>query len=78
MPEVLEAHQEYKRADDEALRLRFRARARLGLAILRERDKGTPQEAIARKLDRTREQVRRYEQAYRDWRKEHPDEPLEV
>ena len=54
MPEVLEAHQEYKRADEEALVLRFRARARLGLAIVRERDKGTPQEAIARRLDRTR------------------------
>lgn len=78
MPEVLEAHQQYKRADEEALRLRFRARARLGLAILHERDKGTPQEAIARRLDRTREQVRRYEQAYRDWQKEHPDEPLEA
>lgn len=77
MPEVLEAHQDYKRADEEALRLRFRARARLGLAIVRERDKGTPQEAIARKLGRTREQVRRYEQAYRDWQREHKNEPLD-
>jgi hypothetical protein len=77
MPEVLEAHQDYKRADEEALRLRFRARARLGLAILRERDKGTPQEAIARRLDRTREQVRRYEAAARQWAKDYPDEPLE-
>lgn len=77
MPEVLEAHQEYKRADQEALDLRFRARARLGLAILRERDKGTPQEAIARRLDRTREQVRRYEQAYRDWQRDHPNEALD-
>lgn len=77
MPEVLEAHQEYKRADQEALDLRFRARARLGLAILRERDQGTPQEAIARRLGRTREQVRRYEQAYRDWVRDHPGESLE-
>lgn len=77
MPEVLEAHQQYKRADAEALRLRFRARAQLGLAIVHERDKGTPQEAIARRLGRTREQVRRYEAAYREWNKEYPDEPLE-
>jgi len=77
MPEVLEAHQDYKRADQEALDLRARARARLGLAILRERDSGTPQEAIARRLDRTREQVRRYEQAYRDWLRDHPGESLE-
>lgn len=71
MPEVQEAHAEYKRADAEALEIRFRARARLGRAILHERDRGTPQEAIARKLERTREQVRRYETAYRDWLKEH-------
>jgi predicted transcriptional regulator len=77
MPEVLEAHQDYKRADQEALELRFRARARLGLAILRERGKGTPQEKIARNLGRTREQVRRYEQAYRDWQRDHPGEPLD-
>ena len=77
MPGVLAAHQEYKRADQEALKLRARARARLGLAILRERDNGTPHEAIARRLERTREQVRRYEQAYRDWLRDHPGEPLD-
>ena len=71
MPEVLQAHAEYKRADAEALEMRWRARARLGHAIIAERDSGTPQEAIARKLGRTREQVRRYESAYRDWLKEH-------
>lgn len=75
MPEVMEAHAEYKRADEEALELRWRARARLGRAIVHERDQGTPQEAIARRLERTREQVRRYEQAYRDWLKEYHSEP---
>jgi hypothetical protein len=71
MAEVLAAHQAYKLADDEALELRARARARLGLAIAEERDRGTPQEAIARRLGRTREQVRRYQQAYRDWLRDH-------
>jgi predicted transcriptional regulator len=74
MSEVLDAYADYKRADEEALALRFRARARLGRAIAAERDSGTSQEAIARKLGRTREQVRRYEQAYRDWVKEHQGE----
>ena len=76
MAEVLEAHQAYKRADDEALALRARARARLGLAIAQERERGTPQEVIARRLDRTREQVRRYQQAYAQWVRDHPGESL--
>lgn len=76
MAEVLVAHQAYKHADAEALALRARARALLGLAIVQERDRGTPQEAIARRLKRTREQVRRYEQAYRDWLRDHPGESL--
>jgi hypothetical protein len=75
MPDVVQAHADYKQADEEALTIRWRARARLGRAILAERDSGTRQEEIARKLLRTREQVRRYEQAYRDWRKEYQDEP---
>lgn len=77
MPEVLEAHRAYKEADAEALRLRFRARAVLGMAVAAERKRGTPQEEIARKLGKTREQVRRYQQAYRDWQRDHPDEPLD-
>lgn len=76
MAEVLEAHAAYKKADEEALLIRARARARLGLAIQRERDAGTAQETIARRLKRTREQVRRYQQAYADWQREHPNEPL--
>lgn len=77
MPEVLEAHRAYKHADDEALLLRARARARLGLAIQLERERGTPQEVIARRLERTREQVRRYQQAYADWQRDHPGESLD-
>lgn len=75
MPDVLQAHAEYKQADEEALKMRWRARARLGRAIAAEREKGTPQETIARRLERTREQVRRYESAYRSWLKEHGTEP---
>ena len=77
MAEVLAAHAAYKQADDDALELRARARARLGLAISLERSAGTPQEAIARRLGRTREQVRRYQQAYRDWNRDHPGETLD-
>ena len=76
MAGVLAAHVAYKQADDEALELRARARARLGLAIALERDGGPPQETIARRLGRTREQVRRYQQAYRDWAEKHPGETL--
>ena len=76
MAEVLAAHAAYKQADDDALELRARARARLGLAIALERGEGTPQETIARRLGRTREQVRRYQQAYKDWLRDHPGEQL--
>ena len=71
MPEVLEARDAYKQADLEALALRFRARARLGQAIARERGNGSTQPEIAGQLKVTVEQVRRYESAYRDWLKEH-------
>ena len=35
MPDLLEAHRDYKHADEEALLIRFRARARLGLVVTR-------------------------------------------
>ena len=75
MPEVLEAfaarQQAEKDAQEAARQIRWRADAVLGRSILQERDKGTPQGEIARKIGRTREQVRRYQDAYRDWLKEH-------
>lgn len=77
MAEVLEAHQAYKQADDEALLLRARARARLGRAVELEYSKGTPLETIARRLERTREQVRRYRQAYLHWSRDYPGVPLD-
>lgn len=75
MPEVLEAFAARKEAETAALeaarQIRHRADAILGGAILAERKTGTPQEEIARKIGRTREQVRRYQHAYQDWLREH-------
>lgn len=75
MPDVLKAFAEHEeaeiRAQEAAKEIRWRGQAVLGRAILDERDKGTRQEEIARRLGRTREQVRRYQTAYRDWLKEH-------
>jgi len=76
MPEVLEAHRVYKQTDEDALLMRFRARARLGLAIVQELGKGTTLTRIASDLGVVDEQVRRYRQAYRDWLRDHPGEPL--
>ena len=71
MPEVLEAHRAYKQADRDALAMRARARALLGLAVVRELEKGATQEQVAAGLGVVTEQVRRYRQAYRDWLRDH-------
>jgi len=76
MPEVLEAHRRYKQTDADALLMRFRARAELGLAVVQQLDKGSTLTAIAERLGVVDEQVRRYRQAYRDWLRDHPDKPL--
>jgi Homeodomain-like domain len=70
MPELLAERDAYKQADLDALAMRFRARARLGRGVARERRKGATQPEIAEQLDVTVEQVRRYEAAYRLWLKE--------
>lgn len=78
MPEVADAYRAYKQADQDALLMRARARARLGRTVSEERKRnGTTQPAVADKLGVVPEQVRRYEAAYRAWLKEHPDEPLD-
>ena len=77
MPDLLEAHRDYKRTDEEALLMRFRARARLGLVVVRRFGEGDSLEDMGKALGKTAEQVRRYRQAYRDWQREHPDEPLD-
>jgi len=75
MPDVLKAFAAHEaaeqRAQEVAREIRWRGQAILGRAILAERDTGTRQEEIARKLERTREQVRRWQAAYRSWLKEH-------
>jgi ribosome-binding protein aMBF1 (putative translation factor) len=77
MPLAAEAQREYKQADLDALKMRFRARARLGKVVLEERRaKGWTQDQAADDLGVVVEQVRRYERSYRDWLKEYPDEPL--
>ena len=76
MPEVLEAQAQYKQVDKDAAAMRFRARAKLGQAVLAERAKGKTQPVIARELGVVVEQVRRYEAAYKEWIDKHGDEPL--
>jgi nucleoid-associated protein YgaU len=77
MPDLIEAHSAYKRADEEALLMRFRARARLGAVVTRRFDEGDSLEDMAKALEKTSEQVRRYRQAYRDWLRDHPGVPLD-
>lgn len=78
MPASKEAYSDYKQAEKDAQKLRFRARARLGVVILRERtaEKAT-QDDVAEQLGVVVNQVRRYEASYRQWQKEYPNEPLE-
>jgi hypothetical protein len=78
MPEVLEAQREYKKTDADALLMRFRARARLGRAVVQQLDKpGATIVKIAAELGVVDEQVRRYRQAYWDWCKEHDERDLD-
>lgn len=78
MTASVEAYRAYKQADQEALKLRFRARASLGATILRERrEQDATQDQAAEKLGVVTEQVRRYERAFRDWQDKYPDEPLD-
>jgi len=71
------AYRAYKQADEDALKLKFRARARLGATILQERrELHATQDEAADNLGVVTEQVRRYERAYRDWLKQYPDDPL--
>lgn len=79
MPEVMEAfaaHQAAeRRAQEVAREIRWRGQAILGRAILAEQDRGTQQKVIAGQLERTREQVRRWQAAYREWLEEFGTEP---
>jgi uncharacterized protein YicC (UPF0701 family) len=80
MPEVVEMQRAYKQADLDALKMKFRARAQLGLACIREREQAngkTTQDDIAETLNVVKEQVRRYEAACRAWQEKYPNEPLD-
>ena len=76
MAGVLAAFEAYQRAPETAREWQARVRARLGLEVAEERASGRTQDAIAERLGRTREQVRRYEESYREWTRAHPGEDL--
>jgi len=71
MTEVLEARRAYEDARDEAKEIVDRARARLGLSIRQARDAGKSQTEAMATLNLSREQVRAFEKAYRDWLRDH-------
>ena len=78
MTAVLEARREFDDARVEASAMVARKRALLGLAMIRAREqRKASQASIARELGIVTEQVRRYEQAYRDWVRDHPGESLD-
>lgn len=76
MTEVREARAAYDKARADARALVDRARAELGKAIAEARENGTRQTDILKDMGRSREQVRTFEQAYRDWLRDHPGESL--
>ena len=78
MPDLIEGFREYKHVDEEALLMRFRARARLGRIVTRRYAEGDSLEDMGKALGKTAEQVRRYRQAYRDWLRDHSDEALDA
>lgn len=79
MAQVLEAHSALEEARTQAKDLLDRRRALLGLAMIRAREEGRESQAtIGAKFGwRGTQQVRAYEQAYRDWVRDHPGESLE-
>ena len=75
MTEVLEARQAFDTAREQASAMVARKRAALGLAMIRARKGGgESQSTIARDMKIGPQQVRAYEQAYRDWVEKHPGE----
>ena len=76
MTQVLEARRAYEDARDEAKEIVDRARARLGLSIRQARESGRSQTDAMETLNLSREQVRAFERAYRDWVRDHPGETL--
>jgi hypothetical protein len=79
MTQVLDARTAFDEARRQAKELVDRKRAQLGLAMIRARESGKwSQATIAKEMGFVgTQQVRAYEQAYRDWQREHPGESLE-
>ena len=77
MPELLEAQREYQQTEVDVLLMRFRARARLGRAVVQQVAAGASLEDIGKSLGKTAEQARRYRQAYRDWLRDHSEADLD-
>lgn len=77
MTAVLQARREFDAAREQASELVARKRALLGLAMIRARESGQESQAtIGAKMGIGPQQVRAYEQAYRDWVRDHPGEKL--
>lgn len=78
MTRVLEARKAFEQARADAKALVDRHRALLGLAMIQAREAGEEsQSTIAKGMEVGPQQVRAYEQAYRDWIDDHPGETLE-
>jgi hypothetical protein len=77
MTAVLEARSAYDQARKDAKALVDLARARLGREIHDARQAGTTQTEILKGMKKSREQVRSFEQAYRDWLRDHPGDSLD-
>jgi DNA-binding transcriptional regulator YiaG len=76
MSPVLEARQRFEQAQDHARTAIDEARASFGLSIKTARDQHrVTQDAIAKTLGLTREQVRKYERYYELWAEKHGREP---
>lgn len=79
MTRVLEARAAYEQSILDARELVARHRAALGLEIRLARESGTSQTMILREMKKSREQVRAFERASRDWEREHRgQDPREV
>ena len=78
MTQVLEARRAFDQARAEASAMVARKRALLGLAMIRAREGGDESQAtMASTMGVGTQQIRAYEQAYRDWVRDHPGESLE-
>jgi hypothetical protein len=79
MTQVLEARRAFDEARAEASAMVARKRALLGLAMIRAREDGRESQAtLAAKMGFVgTQQIRAYEQAYRDWLRDHKGESLE-